>query len=285
MTVLLALAAAVLYGVSDFAGGLASRRTSVWPVGLLACVGALAGSLVVAVALPGDPGPADLAWGLLAGVGSGSGTAFLYRGLSSGRMGVVAPVSAVGAVMLPLAVGLLTGERPDLFAWVGILVALPGIWLVSREEGTVDGSDDATSDVRTGGSGLADGVLAGLGFGVLFAALGQVPDSAGYWPLAANQLSSVLSMALVAVVLGGNPVPRRRADAWGLLPGVLATLAVLLFVLATHHGLLSLAAVITSLYPAFTVLLAIVVLREHVHRPQAWGLALCAVTVVCVSLS
>jgi drug/metabolite transporter (DMT)-like permease len=280
MTVVLALVSAILYGVSDFVGGLASRRLSVWPVGLLACFGAFLGSVVIAVAEPGDPSGADLAWGILAGVGSGSGTAFLYRGLASGRMGVVAPVSAVGAVLVPLLVGLLAGERPDVLAWVGIALALPGIWLVSREEGDIDGAgrlDTKMSD------GLLDGVLAGLGFGLLFAALGQVPDGAGYWPLVANQGTSVLSMALVAVLLGANPIPRQRAELVGLLPGVLATLAVLFFILATHEGLLSLAAVITSLYPAFTVLLAIVVLREHVHRAQAIGLALCAVTIVCVS--
>jgi drug/metabolite transporter (DMT)-like permease len=277
MTVVLALASAILYGVSDFVGGVASRRLSVWPVGLLACTGAFAGSIVVALAEPGDPTGGDLAWGLLAGIGSGSGTAFLYRGLASGRMGVVAPVSAVGAVLLPLVVGVLAGERPAPVAWVGIVVALPGIWLVSREEGPVDGSPDAR------GNGLLDGVLAGVGFGMLFAALGQVPAGAGYWPLVANQGSSVVSMALVAVLVGANPLPRRKAEAWGLVPGVLATLAVLFFILATHHGLLSLAAVITSLYPAFTVLLAIVVLREHVHRAQAVGLALCALTIACVS--
>jgi drug/metabolite transporter (DMT)-like permease len=277
MTVVLALASAILYGVSDFVGGVASRRLSVWPVGLLACTGAFAGSIVVALAEPGDPTGGDLAWGLLAGIGSGSGTAFLYRGLASGRMGVVAPVSAVGAVLLPLVVGVLAGERPASVAWVGIVVALPGIWLVSREEGPVDGSPDGR------GNGLLDGVLAGVGFGMLFAALGQVPAGAGYWPLVANQGSSVVSMALVAVLVGANPLPRRKAEAWGLVPGVLATLAVLFFILATHHGLLSLAAVITSLYPAFTVLLAIVVLREHVHRAQAVGLALCALTIACVS--
>jgi uncharacterized membrane protein len=276
MTVVFALFSAVLYGVSDFVGGLASRRSSVWPVGLLACVGAFVGSVLIALAEPGDPTRSDLAWGLLAGLGSGSGTAFLYRGLSSGRMGVVAPVSAVGAVLVPLLVGLLAGERPEALAWIGIAVALPGIWLVSREEGAVDGS-------HGGGSGLVDGVLAGIGFGVLFAALGQVPDGAGYWPLVANHATSVLSMAAVALLVGGNPVPRRRAEVWGLVPGVLAALAVMFFIFATHEGLLSLAAVITSLYPAFTVLLAIVVLREKVHRAQAIGLALCAVTVVCVS--
>lgn len=282
MTVVFALVSAMLYGVSDFAGGLASRRTSVWPIGLLACVGAFLGSIVIAVAEPGDPSTGDVAWGLLAGLGSGSGTAFLYRGLASGRMGVVAPVSAVGAVLLPLLVGVLAGERPAAIAWAGIVVALPAIWLVSREEGAVDGADDGRDALSTG---LVDGVLAGVGFGLLFAALGQVPDSAGYWPLVANQTTSVLSLALIAVIVGGDVVPRRRAEVWGLVPGVLATLAVLFFILATHEGLLSLAAVITSLYPAFTVLLAIVVLRERVHRAQALGLGLCAVTIVCVSLS
>lgn len=277
MTVVLALVSAVLYGVSDFVGGLASRRASVWPVGLLACFGGFVGAVVIAVARPGDPATGDIAWGLLAGIGSGSGTAFLYRGLASGRMGVVAPVSAVGAVVLPLLIGLLAGERPAVVAWAGIVLAFPGIWLVASPET----ADHASSGVR---DGLLDGVLAGVGFGLLFAALGQVPDTAGYWPLVANQGTSVLSLAVVALVVGGDVVPRRRADVWGLVPGVLATLAVLFFILATHHGLLSLAAVITSLYPAFTVLLAIVVLRERVHTTQSVGLALCAACVVCVSL-
>jgi drug/metabolite transporter (DMT)-like permease len=278
MAVVLALAAAILYGLSDFAGGVISRRTSVWPVGLLACVGGFAGAVVIAMAGSGDPTGAHLAWGVLAGTGSGTGTAFLYRGLAQGRMGVVAPVSAVGAVLLPLGVGLLDGERPGALGWVGILVALPGIWLVSREEGTVDGTP-------AGPSGLLDGILAGVGFGVLFAALGQVPDGAGYWPIAATQAMSVLSLVVTALVLGGDPRPRRRAELWGLAPGFLATAAVLCFLLATGRGLLSVAAVLTSLYPAFTVLLAIVVLREKVHRAQAFGLGLCAVTIICVSLS
>jgi drug/metabolite transporter (DMT)-like permease len=92
-------------------------------------------------------------------------------------------------------------------------------------------------------------------------------------------------MVAVALVLGGDPVPRRAAEAVGLVPGVLATLAVLLFLLASQRGLLSVAAVITSLYPAFTVLLAILVLQERVHRWQGVGLALCATSVVCVSLA
>lgn len=277
MTVALAMVAALLYGLSDFVGGAASRRTSVWPVGLLACVGAFAGSVVIALVRHGDPSGGDLAWGLLAGVGSGAGTAFLYRGLAAGRMGVVAPVSGVGAVLVPLVVAVSTGERPDAIGWVGIAIALPGIWFVSREESATEGS--------VGSAGLVDGVLAGLGFGLLFAALGQVPADAGYWPLVGTQVVSIASMAAAALFLGGDPVPRRTGDLWGLVPGVLASLAVVFFLLANEHGLLSISAVITSLYPAFTVLLAIGVLRERVHRTQAVGLALCAATVVCVSLA
>ncbi|MGO4257351.1 EamA family transporter [Marmoricola sp. RAF53] len=277
MTVLLALAAAALYGLSDFVGGVASRRSSVWPVGLLACAGALAGSLVIALVTSGDPTSGQVGWALLAGVGSGLGTAFLYRGLAGGRMGVVAPVSGVGAVLVPLVVGVVGGDRPAALAWLGIALALPGIWFVAREP--------STSPASGGPSGLLDGVLAGLGFGLLFAALGQVPESAGYWPLVGTQVVSVLTLATAALLLGGDPVPRVRADLGGLVAGVLASLAVLFFLLATSHGLLSIAAVITALYPAFTVLLAMVVLRERVHAAQAVGLGLCAASVVLVSVA
>ncbi|MGA8245421.1 MAG: DMT family transporter [Nocardioides sp.] len=275
ITVLLALFGAVSYGVSDFVGGLASRRTTVWPVATLACLGAFLSALVLAVVVPGHPHPSDVFWGLLAGFGSGAGTAFLYRGLAAGRMGVVAPVSGVGATTLPVLIGVLTGERPSALVWLGIVAALPGVWLVSREE-----SDAAAP----GPSGLLDGVMAGIGFGGLFAALGQIPASAGYWPFAANQLTSVLSVTAAALVLGGDPRPHALEQWWGLVSGVLAAAAGLGFLLATHHGLLSVSAVLTSLYPAFTVLLAALVLRERIHQVQARGLVLCGAAVVLVAL-
>jgi hypothetical protein len=101
VTVLLSLLSALAYGLSDFVGGLVSRRTSAWPVAVVGQLGAAAGALVIALTAPGGPSHADLWWGALAGVGSGTGGAFLYRGFASGRMGVVAPVSAVGATLLP----------------------------------------------------------------------------------------------------------------------------------------------------------------------------------------
>lgn len=277
MAVLLALGAAIAYGLSDFVGGVASRRTSVWPVALTACLGAALGTVVLAVLVQGDPTGTDFAWGLLAGVGSGTGTAFLYRGFARGRMGVVAPVSAVGAALLPAALAVATGERPALLVWVGMLAALPGIWFVSREPAAVDAEASSAE-------GVLDGVLAGLGFGLLFAALGQVPEEAGFWPVAANQAVSLLAVAGAAWLLGGNPVPRRSGDWWGLVAGVLATLAVVGFMLARQAGLLSVAAVLTSLYPAATVLLATWLLHERLHRAQSLGLVLCGASVVCVAL-
>lgn len=277
MSILLALGAAIAYGLSDFIGGVASRRTSVWPVALTACLGASLGTVVLAVLVPGDPSGADFAWGLLGGLGSGTGTAFLYRGFARGRMGVVAPVSAVGAALLPAVLAVTTGERPAAIAWVGMLVALPGIWLVSREPAPADAAASTAE-------GLLDGVLAGVGFGLLFAALGQVPEESGFWPVMGTQLVSLVAVAASAVALGGNPLPRRRADWSGLTAGFLATLAVVGFMLARQQGLLSVAAVLTSLYPAATVLLASVVLQERLHRAQSVGLALCAGSVVCVAL-
>jgi drug/metabolite transporter (DMT)-like permease len=274
VAVLLALAAALAYGVSDFVAGLASRRTSAWPVATASATGALLGSVLLAAGLPGDPARSDLAWGALAGIGSGTGSAFLYRGLALGRMGVVAPISAVGAAVVPVVVGVATGERPATLVWLGIAAAVPAIWLVSREP-------VATAAPA---AGVLDGVLAGIGFGVLFAATGQVGDDAGYWALVATQLVSLVIVATLAVSLRQAWVPRTSTDWWGAVAGLLATLAVLGFLLASQRGLLAVAAVLASLYPAATVLLAVVVLREHVHRAQAVGLSLCAVAVVLVAV-
>lgn len=276
MGILLALGAAVAYGLSDFIGGLASRRTTPWPVALLAGFGGLVGAVLLALTVDGAPTGADLAWGAVSGLGSGAGSVFLYRGLSTGRMGVVAPVSAVGAAVVPVAVGLATGDRPSTLALVGIAAALPGIWLVAW-------IPDRAADDRP--AGLVDGVLAGLGFGLLFVALGQVPDGAGFWPLAAGQAAAVATIWLIATALRESWVPVAASEWWGVAAGLVASLAVLMFLLATQTDLLTIAAVLTSLYPAFTILLAAVVLRERIYRAQATGLLLCGVAVACVATS
>lgn len=273
MAVLLSLAAAVAYGLSDFVGGLAARRTSAWPVAFVGTTVAFAGALGLALLTHGSPTRTDLWWGALAGVGSGVGGAFLYRGLAAGRMGVVAPISAVGAALLPVGVGIATGERPELFVWAGIVAAVPGIWLVSREPG---GSGDLAA-------GILDGVLAGVGFGLLFAAMGQVPEAAGFAPLAVAQGVGAVAVAVTAAGLGQRWIPDHPSQAWGAVTGVLSTAAAAAFLLATQTGLLTIASVVTSLYPAVTIALAALVLHERVHAPQALGLALCGLAVGLVA--
>ena len=277
IAVALALVSAIAYGLSDFVGGVLSKRASPWSV---AFVGQLAGGalvLALAAATSGSPTTTDLLWAVVAGVGNGLGTAFLYRGFAAGRMGVVAPVSGVGAALVPVAVGLLGGERPGALVWFGILAALPGIWLVAREPGPRDAGPAPTA------AGVADGVVAGLGFGSLFAALAQIPDRAGFLPLALNQLVAAAVVVLAATLLRSSWVPRSRSAAAGAATGALGALATGAFLLASQQGLLTVTSVLASLYPAVTVLLAAAVLHEHVHRAQAVGLVLCGVAVAFVA--
>jgi drug/metabolite transporter (DMT)-like permease len=281
LTIGLALAAAAMYGLSDFFGGLVSRRASVWQVATVTQIAAVVLVGTAALVIGGSPTTAEWLWGALAGIGTGSGTAFLYRGLSSGRMSVVAPLSAVGAALVPVAVGVLTGDRPPPITWIGIACAIPAIWLVSTSP------DPSTSQPERRGRidpGVVDGVLAGLGFGLMFAALGQVPDSAGLGPLAAAEVSSIAAIAVVAVAFGASWVPREREAWWGLIVGALAAVAAIMFLVASQMGMLTVAAVLSSLYPVFTVLLAALVLRERIAPVQAVGLVLALAAVVLVAV-
>jgi drug/metabolite transporter (DMT)-like permease len=278
LVVALALLAALAYGLADFVGGAASKRTSPWAVVLVAQVAGAVAVLLLALAVDGAPRSADMGWAVVGGACNGVGTMFLYRGLANGRMGVVAPVSGVGAAALPVVVGLIAGERPSTLVWVGIGAALPGIWLVSREPGGTPRVPGGP-----GGSGLVDGVLAGLGFGGLFACLAQIPEEAGFLPLAVNQVVAAVAVVAVAAAVRAPWVPREPAAALGAVGGVLAAVATGSFLLATQTGFLTVAAVLTSLYPAVTVVLAATLLRERVHRGQAWGLVLCLTAVGLVA--
>ncbi len=274
--ILLALASAAAYGASDFIGGVGSRRYSSWQVVL---VGQGAGALVMLVAglaLPGTPVALDFAWALLAGVGSAAGSIFLYRGLARGRMGLVAPISAVGAAVLPVLAGAAFGERPGWMVWIGMLVALPGIWLVSRNT-----ASDRPTDAR---KAVVDGILAGVGFGMLFIALAQISDDAGVLPLAANQLIGAILTIVTAAGLGQAWRPSLGVLGWGSASGVLGALGTFAFMVATGTTSLAITGVLASLYPAVTVLLAAGFLKERVAIGQRVGIGICTVAVAAMAL-
>lgn len=274
MAIVLSLISALAYGVSDFLGGLISRGTSAWQVAVVGQSSSMVCVLAVALATDGEATARDFGFAAAAGVCTGFGSAFLYRGLSTGRMGVVAPISAVGSALLPLAVGLGQGDRPTQLAVWGVVFAFPAIWLIAR----------AVDTDPTHRGGVTDGVLAGLGFGGLFTFLGQVPESAGFAPLAVTQGFSVVGVILTAVVMRQAWVPRDPFAWRAVVLGPLGATATGAFLVATHHGLLSIVSVISALYPAATVLLAALVLRERIHAWQGVGLALAAVAVSLVAL-
>jgi drug/metabolite transporter (DMT)-like permease len=273
VAILFSLISALAYGVSDFLGGIFAKRASAWQVAVVGQSSSAFFSLVAALLISGSPTGSDIAYGALAGLGGGFGVAFLYRGLSTARMGVVAPLSAIGTALLPVIVGLAQGDRPSRYAVLGIVCAFPAIALISR----------VVDDNPAHRGGVVDGVLAGLGFGMLFVFLGQIGDDAGLFPLAASQVTSVLAVIITATVLRQTWVPRSRGAWSASMMGPLGATAQGAFLYATHHGLLSVVSVIASLYPASTVLLAAVVLREKIHGWQGVGLVFATLAVALVA--
>lgn len=276
-----ALIGAFAFGVSDFLGGLFSRRARGWSVAWCSQLAGLALALTLSLVLGGDPSPRDLAWGVLAGVGNALGVGALYQGLAVGRMGVVAPVSAVGAAFVPVAVGVGLGEQPGPGTWAAFALAAPAIWLVSSvpaEEGIPDREGGA------GHGGLAYGVTAGIGFGIIFAALGQADPAAGTWPVVADLAVAVVLTPLVAGLSGIAWWPRQRAAWLGASSGLIAGTGTVCFLVATNVGELSVAGVLTSLYPAVTVAAAVLFLRERLARGQLFGVCLCVVVVALIAV-
>lgn len=281
----LALLAAVAYGTADFLGGTGARRAPALSVVFTGQLAGAAAMVLVALTSPGTPTWADAGWALLAGLGSAAGSIFLLRGLSRGMMAVVAPTSAVAAAALPVLAGLAGGDRPGTVVWIGLVVALPGIWLISRQVAEGTGPPDgppATSPIGSSAAGrgaFVDGLLGGLGFGVLFVALGQIPESAGPLPLALNQLTGAAVTVVVATVLRQQWRPSTRAASWGITSGLLGAAGSLAFVQATRLADLGVVAVLASLYPAVTVLLARALLAERINAAQRLGLVLCSAAV------
>ncbi len=283
MGAVLALAAALGFGVSDFCAALASRRVHFLRVGVVAQSVA---AVLVTASLPwtgtGRAGPAALVWGALSGLGGAAGTLALYRGFGRGEVAVVAPLSAVGSAALPALAGAALGERLGALALAGVLLALPAIWLMARPPGA--GHPTRPAGVR---AGVVDGLLAGAGFAVLYVALERAGDGAGLWPVASGQVLGALLfwLALLSWRAPTSAVTSgRAASAWLLaaVGGALGVSATILYFFAAHAGLLTVAAVLTSIYPAVTVVLAAVLLHERPDRLQLLGLGLGAVAVVAI---
>ena len=282
MAIVLGLAAALTYGAADFVGGLASRKAPLLSAVLLS---QLAGTALLLAALPFflDPGPTTpaLAWGAASGAAGATGVLFLYRGLAAGNMSVVAPITAVEAAGVPVLWGLATGERPAPVAIAGVVVALLAVVLVSGYEPA--GAEPAARTAVLRRPGVSDALLAGAAFGLFFVLLARTGDDAGLWPLVGARAMSLSLLAALALTRRQRLTATPGARSAIVGAGVLDVAANLLYLLSTREGLLSIVAVLTSLYPASTVVLARVFLGERLGRLQVAGLAAAVAGVVMMA--
>lgn len=273
--ILLAAAAAALWGTSDYCGGRGARRAGALTIGVVSQAVSLPALAVLLLVVPGTLRAVDLGWGALAGVAGLFGVVLLYQGLATGAMIVVSPVTAVTAAVVPLGAGLVLDGPLSTLALVGVAVAVLAIALVSigpnGSHGPVTG--------RLIGVALASGVM----FGLALVLLGQVGPGSGMWALAGLRVAAIAAGVLLALRSGALLRPSRTALTWATLAGTLDLLGSAMFLTAVGQGHLSVVAVLASLYPASTVLLALGIDRERVRLAQFSGLALAALAIILVT--
>jgi drug/metabolite transporter (DMT)-like permease len=255
----LSLSAAVSWGAADFSGGIATKTANVFSVIVVAHATGLAFMLLLAL-LVGEPIPGwtSLLWGIVAGLAGGIGLAALYKALAVGKMGINAPLSCVITAVVPLLFSFSTEGLPHAVQIIGFVVALVSIWLIATQRGAAEESQ---------GLGLA--VVAGIGFGgfLLFIKLA----------------ASFLLMLAITVIRGGDWKHSRGSVSYMLLAGILDSGANALYVAAAQRGRLDVAAVLSSLYPASTVMLARLVLKERLSRQQRVGMAAALIAVSLIA--
>lgn len=273
--ILLALSASLAWGFADFGAGVGSRRL---PVFVVALVIQSAGLVVagIAVAITGDPLPSwrQVAWAAFAGLVGVGGLAAFYRGLAVGSMGIVGPISTTAAIV-PLVYGLARGERPSALQAAGVALAVLGVVGASLEH-------VPETQRRRIGTGVGLALLAAAGFGCSLIGLSRAAPGGIAWAVWIMRIVAVPCMLVLAFALGAQRPSRRM---WPLLVGVGIgdTGATLLYAAATTRGLLSVVAVLASLYPVVIVVLARTVLGERIARPQLLGVAVALAGVALIS--
>ncbi|TDB38172.1 MAG: DMT family transporter [Actinobacteria bacterium] len=277
LTLLLSSGTALGYGISDFIGGNASRSERPVRVAAFSHIAGLAGMLVAALLWGASSvSPNDLLWGAAAGVSGGIGIFSLYAALRAGRMGVVAPITAAIGASLPVLYGTLIGERLAAMSVSGLAVVFVAILLVSipRAEG-----HEPLSRVALGFS-----ILAGVFFSGSFILLSNTGAASGLWPAVILRVVSVGVLGTGALITTRGLVPARPVLLATIAAGLVETVATVFMLLAVQSGPIAVAAVVGSLYPAVTALLARVTIKEHLARHQIVGLGVALIGIALLSV-
>jgi drug/metabolite transporter (DMT)-like permease len=274
LPIIFGLASGLVWGAGDFCGGLATKRANVYGVVIVGdSVGALLfAGLALAFEEPLPPGP-DWWWGVVAGVVGAVGLIALYRALAFGRMSVASPVAAVVTALVPVLFGALAEGLPGQLQMAGFGFALVGVWLVSSRE-----------RARIQWSELGLPVVAGLGFGAFFIFIDAVSAGALFWPLFAARLAAVVALGVYAAATRQFQLPTGRLLPLMAAVGVLDAGGNAFFALAAQMGRLDVASVLASLYPASTVALAWLLLKERILRLQLIGVAAALLAIVLIAL-
>jgi drug/metabolite transporter (DMT)-like permease len=267
----LALASSRAYGAADFLGGVAARGGHVLRVVAIAAPASLVVELLLWPAIGATFDDAAVAWGAASGLASAAAFALLYRTLAIGPMSVLSPVTALVSAVLPVSVGLLSGEHLSGVAVVGMTLALMAVVVIS-------GGTDARG-LRPSAQALALAFGAGAAIALQLVCLDQAPDDSGVAPLIVGRTVASAIVLGAAFALRSRVGETRPSVAGSAAAGALDSLANLAFLLAVRDGDLAVVAVITALYPAGTVLLARLLLAERIKAAQLGGLGLAAVAV------
>ena len=269
----LSLSAAISWGAADFSGGIAAKNTNVFSVVAAAHAVGLAFMLSLAVLFEEPiPHSTSLGWAVVAGLVGGIGLAAFYKALAVGKMGINAPLASVITAVLPLLFGFWTEGLPHALQLIGFVLALVSIWLVTMQR-------SATG--RSRGLGLA--VVAGVGFSGFLLFIRLAGPEAVFWPLVAARTASFLLMSTVILTRDRGWKPNQAAVPYILLAGILDSGANALYLAAAQRGRLDVAAVLSSLYPASTVILARLVLKERLSGMQNAGMAGALIAVLLIA--
>ena len=281
LNVALAVLSGLIWGVGDFAGGKATQRVAVLSVVWLSKLASLPLLAIYLAAMYVPMTPTSLAWGGLAGVAGLVGLVLFYRALSAGAMTIVAPVTGVTSAAIPVVVGLVGGERPAGFQLLGVGCALLAIALVSIAPQPP--GPRALVSWRLVAAALGAGISFALFFILIDVAGDAAGGSAGLWPIAGSQLSSLIIGGLLLMLARPGGLPRGAALGWTMVAGPCDMTANALFLLSTRGGDLSIVAPLAALYPVTTVILALIIDHERLRGIQVAGLAFAVAALVLVS--
>jgi drug/metabolite transporter (DMT)-like permease len=269
-----ALAAAIFWGASDFCGGFASRKLNQFQVLLLTTISSLL--LLILFALIWRerlPSAGNIIIAVIAGISGSIGLAALYKGLSLGNSALVSPVAGVIGAIIPTLTGLFIEGLPSFWKLIGFVLSIVGIWLVTR-------SGDESEHTNQEGLGLA--LLAGVGFGGFLALIAQIEGEQVFTPLIFSKLAAIF-LITVLINIRQLPIPKPIGSPLAILTGFVDTGGNVLYFLATQFARLDIAALLSSLYPAGTVLLSSLILKEELSIRQWIGVSTCIAAIMLIT--